>query len=70
MEISDSLTPEESQEMEALGLLAQQKWEQGKREATEKAAAAGQASRLKRNKPFQARKQIQPESELSRGQGH
>ena len=33
MEISDSLTPEESQEMEALGLLAQQKWEQGKREA-------------------------------------
>tara|TARA_B100002051_G_scaffold28736_1_gene22419 strand:+ start:270 stop:644 length:375 start_codon:yes stop_codon:yes gene_type:complete len=41
MEISDSLTPEESQEMEALGLLAQQKWEQGKREAKEKAAAAG-----------------------------
>jgi len=41
MEISDSLTPEESQEMEALGLLAQQKWEQGKREAKEKATAAG-----------------------------
>ena len=41
MEIDDSLTPEESQEMESLGLLAQQKWEQGKREATQKAAAAG-----------------------------
>ena len=41
MEIQDSLTPEEAQEMEALGLLAQQKWEQGQREAKETAAAAG-----------------------------
>jgi len=41
MEIGDSMTPEEAQDMEALGLLAQQKWEQGKKEAMEKAATAG-----------------------------
>ncbi len=40
MEIDDSLTPEEAQEMEALGLLAQQKWEQGQKEAQEQTAAA------------------------------
>jgi len=41
MEIGDSLTPEEAQQMEALGLLAQQKWEQGQREAQAKTAPAG-----------------------------
>ena len=40
MEIGDSLTPEEAQQMEALGLLAQQKWEQGQREAQAKTAPA------------------------------
>ena len=40
MEIDDSLTPEEAQEMEALGLLAQQKWEQGQKEAQEQTATA------------------------------